>query len=1260
MNKSFLVKRISSWLNVRFWCIFFAAVFSLFSAYPAVALNQLGNSTFDTDIASWTDAQRQAINPPAPPRGLDSNMTTWAWSAVNGGCYYVRFLSGGFNRDANSILSQNFSTPAAPINIRLQFDHWDVSPTAYDFHRLYGDIRDAGAGVPPNQTIVNSFFTDIAAAHQAGWVSNTYNVALAPSTTYIYRVLWHFGMDNAESGGAYVDNLRVDFSPDGLTATLSGASNQLAWTASMGGVALHGTNPYWIYRSNTSGVYGAALASSTTNSFTDTAPPVATITYYVISDVDTASVESPQSVELPVIRHAVRDSLGADIDAIVGSDVAMNWDNVIIAKVRYEVALGTSPGASDVVGWTDALLATNYTFIGTPLTAGSTYYTSVRIVTATQTLNSCSSDGFVSINMDVRDGAGADVNVSSSLSDVDMNWDALTIPISSYSVALGTTSGASDVVGWTNVDAAISHSFTGLTLTNGATYYCSVRAFDPSLVVIADFSSDGFAPIVSTALDVRDGSVIGSDIDYTFVPNSIGINWDDPTGLIVVRYEAALGTTVGGTDVKSWTDMGLVTNGVLSGFSLATGTTYYSSVRIVHAVGSLPSSSSDGFVYYKFNVRDGLGADIDNSFLPDTIQGNWDSSPVPFLRYDVAVGTTPGGTDIVGWTSNGVLTNASFAGLPLVNGTMYYFSVRIIDPGGIPLDTVFSDGSITTIATTINVRDGLWPDIAESFLEDRAEMNWDHPSAGIIRYEVGLGTSEFGTEVYPFTDVGHANHAALTGLSLASGTRYYATVRGINAFEAVEAFGGSDGFVARRDQVLVDTAAQSYFNNARVLRMIDTTTTPGSIQPKIFSAFGAATSYWTYRLPVAVTEPGVTSRINAPCRIQLAGLVGVVANAVRVSDESGNEISRWLLASTATTMDLVFLVNMAQSETKTYWVYWGNASAVNPGAYGFTNTATDVSANQWTPYYSRKNMPPGAEDVTLGAALSNGDDVTVVPGNLPWAFYFFGADVRAWRMNTNGFLATSVTGGAQQYTNTWNAFTGATAYFGNLITPMWADFWPGGVPPAPQDSGIYRNVFADRVVYTWRANRWNVRDDIYITQSTLYKSSDIALKYSYLSTLGVIGPIDFSKYDRPVNIQNTVGISKANNTMWLRNTPLIVGIGKSPTAFYQCADAFRGFYTAGPPVGGAGWAEIAHIESMVFDSRTANPIWQRIEYDCSGNANNRLTISTRSGSTPLPDGSWTGWVTAATVTANGNTALTNTDRYIQYRAVFERNAAAGA
>ncbi|HMM58593.1 MAG TPA: hypothetical protein PKC25_00520, partial [Candidatus Rifleibacterium sp.] len=183
-------------------------------------------------------------------------------------------------------------------------------------------------------------------------------------------------------------------------------------------------------------------------------------------------------------------------------------------------------------------------------------------------------------------------------------------------------------------------------------------------------------------------------------------------------------------------------------------------------------------------------------------------------------------------------------------------------------------------------------------------------------------------------------------------------------------------------------------------------------------------------------------------------------------------------------------------------------------------------------------------------------------------------------------------------------------------------------------------------------------DDIYIFQAILYSTGDIAFRYDYLNSYGVVGPDTGT--DNPVNIVNTVGISNYNATaFWLTNTPLIVGIGKTPTAFYQCADAFRGNYSAGTITGGA-WSEIAHIESMVFDSRTANPIWQRIEYDCTGDANNQLVISTRSGNTPLPElGGWTGWVPAATVTAPGNTSLSSTDRYIQYRVGFEKNNNAG-
>ena len=1235
---------------------FLAVLLLLLVSPSAFALQQLLNTGFTGSAANWT-IDNQIIRANA--------MTNWAYAGGTGnpaGSFYGRFLSGANNRQSDGIIQQTFVTPAGQVNASVIMERNKFrSANAIDYFRLYLRLLDSTSAAYPNETGFSLTVDDLTGTYaipgtweSTGW---TTPYLLDANQTYIVRVYMDVRVDNGRNSGAYIDNVMCNISPYGLTASLNGTANDLSWAASTGAAALHGATPYRIYRSITSGSYGAALDTSIAPSYTDPAPPAAAIVYYVITDVDSTGLESPASVELPVIRNAVRDGSGADVDNIVGTDIAMNWDNVVIAKLRYEVALGTTPGGADIVGWTDAALATSYTFVGAPVTNGTTYYTSVRIVTAERTLNSCFSDGFVAINMDVRDGNGADIDFSGSLSDADMNWEALIVPVDHYEAALGTTVGGSDIVGWTNVNLATSHGFTGLSLSNGTTYYCSVKAFDPTLTEIAVFSSDGFAPAVSPDIIVRDGT--GADIDYTFSQNAINVNWDDLAGFPKLRYEAALGTAPGSSDITAWADMGLGTSGLLSGFSLATSTTYYCSVRIVHDLGTLPPSSSDGFVYYRLGVRDSLGADIDNSFLPDTLQGNWDSSPVPFLRYEAAAGTTPGGTDIVGWTDMGTSTSASFPGLPLVSGTMYYFSVRIIDMGGIPMDTVFSDGVLTTVVTDITVRDGLWPDIEHSFFEDRAEMNWDHPAAGIVRYEVALGTSQFGTEISPFNDVGHANQFAITGLSLASGTRYFATVRGINSFGAVEAFGSSDGFVARRDQVLVDTAAQTYFNNARVMRMIDSTTIPGSIQPKLFSAGGGAAAYWGRWVPVAVTEPGVTSRINAPCRIQLAGLTGVAANAIRVADESGNEIPRWLLASTATTMDLVFLVNMAQGETKTYYVYWENGTAVNPGAYGFTNTATDISTNQWTPYYSRKNMPPGIEDVALGAPLSNADDVTVSPGNVPWAFYFFGTDTRGWRINTNGFLCTNAAAGATQYQNRWAQFAGTAAYFGRVITPMWSDLWPGG--GSPQNDGIYRNVFGDRVVYTWRANRFGVRDDIYITQATLYQSSDIALSYSYLSPLGIIGPA--GAYDRPENTENTVGISMANNTMWLRNTPLVIGIGKSPTVFYQCADAFRGNYVAGAPVGGGAgtWAEIAHIESMVFDSRTANPIWQRIEYDCSGNANNRLVISTRSGSTPLPEmGGWTGWVAAATVTANGNTPLTSTDRYIQYRVGFERNGTIGA
>ncbi len=1460
----------------------------LYFANSSFALNQLANSTFATDASSWDPAEHLTnFSTPTPTDVINRHMDTWAWSNVNGGCYYVfhdepSFWGGGI-KDAslNSILSQDFSTPADPFVASLTFSHRDVIAGTKDLHYLYLQIRE-NSGTSPNEPVSFTPYSDLTAAHTAAWDTQTFSAALSTSTNYIYRVYWYYRVDRSCGNGAYVDNLRVDFSPHGLSATLNGSTNELNWNDSTTPIAANGlgATPYKIFRTTTSGTYGAALNTSTNSDFSDAAPPAAAVVFYTVTDVGLDGVESPKSKELPVIRTTVNDGSGADIDYTnSSSDLSMNWTGVAdvlgMKKDHYEVALGTTAGGSDVVDWTNVGGATNYNFTGRSLVNGTKYYTSVRIVTtANGALNACPSDGVTYVTTAVRDGSGADITFSASVTDVALNWDAVpTAPVDHYKVAIGTTAGGNDVANWTNVGVLTGYTFTGQTLTNGNIYYCSVRPVDGSAVSMGTFSSNGFAPAVSYGTTVRDGAA--ADVDYSLNQTSIDLNWDNVAINNKVRYEAALGTTPGGSDIKEWTNMGLGTSGTLNGFSLTNGTTYYCSIRIVHSLGTLSPSTSDGFVYAalisavrdgsgvdvdltasltdvtlnwdaispflpldryevalttvggtevrgwtnvgvstshtftglsltnggtyycsmravdgasavmgtftsdgfspavsysttvrdgpaadidismsetsislnwdnvaitkvryeaalgttpggteivgwtdmalatsgtlsgftlntgityycsvrivlgagslpadtsdgfqfsKIEVRDGPAADVDFTFAPDTVDVNWDAPAFPVSRYEVAIGTAIGGTDLKNWTDAGTATSISLTGLALVDGQFYFCSVRVYDAGGVLLGYSSSNGFQSLIPTNIVVRDGLGPDIAATFFENRVEMNWDYVDANIIRYEVAVGKSRYSDDVYPWTQIGTVGQAAVTTPVLASGTVYYASVRGINNFKAIEAIGSSNGFVARRDPVLVDTASQSYFHNARVLNMIDTTADPDSIRPKVPSGTGGG-GYWRYSMPVTVKENNITDRMNAPCRVTFAIPLASQPSAVgefRVTDEYGNEVPRYNMSASVSNPDIVFLVNLAQGETKTYMIYWGNTGVTtNETAYRFTQNASQSSVTEWTPYYSRKNMPPGQEDV--GAYdfdfMNRGDDIGITNFNLSWPFYFFGTlRQNGWDVTTNGVLTTD-SSWFGDYSNSWNEFvrTGAGTTWTCLITPIWVDLRTGPIPPAPSDAGIYRDYLTnpDRVVFTWIANRYNSTTDIYRFQAVLYRSGDIALRYFYLSPLGLYDPVGT---DNPVNVapNHTVGISNTNNSNWLRHTPLFIGTSNSPTAFYQYMDAMTVTPQVANITGGAvgTWVNVSFIESMVFDSRVANPQWQSINYKCSGDANNRLLISSRTGPTPLPDGAWTGWSAETSAIVDGSYDLkpfdNDTDRYIQYRCRFQRNNNAGA
>lgn len=78
----------------------------------------------------------------------------------------------------------------------------------------------------------------------------------------------------------------------------------------------------------------------------------------------------------------------------------------------------------------------------------------------------------------VNDGTGIDVDTTSSLTTLSANWAAsldTNSGIAKYWYAIGTTAGATDILGWTDNALTTSVTQSGLSLTNGQHYYFTVK-----------------------------------------------------------------------------------------------------------------------------------------------------------------------------------------------------------------------------------------------------------------------------------------------------------------------------------------------------------------------------------------------------------------------------------------------------------------------------------------------------------------------------------------------------------------------------------------------------------------------------------------------------------------------------------------------------------------------------------------------------------------------------------------------------------------
>ena len=80
----------------------------------------------------------------------------------------------------------------------------------------------------------------------------------------------------------------------------------------------------------------------------------------------------------------------------------------------------------------------------------------------------------------MREGTGSDISQTNSTTQLSANWDAASdnVGVVKYLYAIGTSAGATNVLGFTDNGAALSVTKTGLSLTANSTYYFTVKAQD--------------------------------------------------------------------------------------------------------------------------------------------------------------------------------------------------------------------------------------------------------------------------------------------------------------------------------------------------------------------------------------------------------------------------------------------------------------------------------------------------------------------------------------------------------------------------------------------------------------------------------------------------------------------------------------------------------------------------------------------------------------------------------------------------------------
>ncbi|UCE73220.1 MAG: hypothetical protein JSV56_09305 [Methanomassiliicoccales archaeon] len=380
------------------------------------------------------------------------------------------------------------------------------------------------------------------------------------------------------------------------------------------------------------------------------------------------------------------------------------WDGEGDTQSQYEIRAGTGSGLSDM--WAPGPQRGSITseiYAGIPLLDGNDYWFGIRIYDGFE-WGPWNETQFHMNSMEARDltvqGFADGTNGILHITDHTpiLGWTFFNLESDSqpqYEIRVGSAPGQSDMwaFGPQSGDAG-SELYTGLPLIDGTDYWFGIRVYDDyewsqwnetqfhlnNLSEARDLTVEGFAEGATGIMHI---TVSDPELGWTF--------FDFDGSDAQQQYEVRVGSFPGGSDMWSLPpQIGPVFSVTYTGLPLVDGTDYWFSVRVYDGFEwslwnetqfhmNTPSEAQTLTVQGYETGSLGIGHITDHT--PDMGWTFFDfGSGDSQQQYEIRVGTGSGLSDM--WSfgpSSGATVSEVYAGLTLLDGTDYWFGIRVYD-----------------------------------------------------------------------------------------------------------------------------------------------------------------------------------------------------------------------------------------------------------------------------------------------------------------------------------------------------------------------------------------------------------------------------------------------------------------------------------------------------------------------------------------------------------------------------------------------------